>query len=68
MKRKNETALLAALLGVAFTTQLHGDLLNPTNFTSLGTFERHQRQLRLAEFHKCGGIFSQLGAGFHQPV
>ena len=29
----------ASLLGVAFTTQLHADLLNPTNFASLGTFD-----------------------------
>lgn len=28
----------AALLGVAFTTQLHADLLDPLDFTSLGTF------------------------------
>ena len=33
------TGLVATLIGVAFTTQLHADLLNPTNFTSLGTFD-----------------------------
>ncbi len=33
------TGLVAALLGIALTTQLHADLLNPTNFVSLGTFD-----------------------------
>ena len=38
-KMKINTTLLAVLLGIAVTTQLRADLLNPTNFTSLGTFD-----------------------------
>ena len=38
MKARFKHHLLAALLSVAFTTQLHADLLDPLDFTSLGTF------------------------------
>ena len=33
------TGLVATLIGVAFTTQLHAAPLNPLNFTSLGTLD-----------------------------
>ena len=38
MKTRFTQYLLAALLCFAFATALHADLLNPTNFASLGTF------------------------------
>jgi hypothetical protein len=39
LKTTKPILIVAALIGIAFTTQLHADLLNPTNFTSLGTFD-----------------------------
>ena len=32
------THLMATLLGVVFTAELHADTLDPLDFTSLGTF------------------------------
>ena len=39
MKTNKLLLLCVTLFSVAFTTQLHADVLNPTNFTSLGTFD-----------------------------
>ena len=39
MKTQLVPHLLAGLLGVAFTTQLHADMLDPMDFASLGAFD-----------------------------